>query len=88
MPAIAGGNVQAARTMTSFAAHFFGVLAFGLQTRMRGGAEIAYDISMTGVTRFGTDKFRAGNGGWRNDRAIRVEVAAGKENNGQRERCP
>ena len=73
----AGFDVFAAGAVTAFAAHHFGVFALGLETCVRGRAEITHDLAVAGVARFGADKLRAGDTGRRHDRATCVEVAAG-----------
>ena len=55
---------------------------------MRGRAKIARDVFVTRRAFFRADKFRAGNGWRRKNGAIRLQVAARKQNDGQRNASP
>lgn len=53
---------------------------------MRGRSEIANDLLVTGCTFLGTDEFRAGNTGRRQNRS--AGRATGKQNHRERDRSP
>jgi len=69
--------VQAAGTVTSFAAHFTGIVTLRLQTRVRGGAKVAGDFFVTGGALIRPDEFGARDARRRNDGAVCLERAAG-----------
>ena len=64
-------HMEAARTMTTFAADRFGIFAFRHQACMRGRAEIAHNLFVTGLALLHPDVFRAGNARGRHDGAFR-----------------
>lgn len=83
-PFAAARDMETARSVTTFAAHALGVVSLRFQPRVRRGPESFYDRFMTGRAFFRADEFRARNTGRRHDRAARFEVAAGKQNEGER----
>ena len=74
-------DVEAARSVTRFAADVFGVVALRLQARMRRGRETFGDRFVAGRAFFRADKLGARNARRSEDGAARFEVAAGKKDN-------
>jgi hypothetical protein len=81
-------DVQASGTVTGFAAHFLGVISRSFQTSVRRCPEITRDRLMTCLACLGSDEFRAGNAGRRENRAIRFKRAARKKDYRERSCSP
>ena len=74
----------AALCLTAFSAALVYNFRFcSFQARVRSRAKIARDVFVTRRAFFRADKFRAGNGWRRKNGAIRLQVAARKQNDGQ-----
>jgi hypothetical protein len=86
--ATAGFNVQTPGPVARLAAHVLGVFPFRLQSRVRCGSEIAYDLFMAGATFLCADELRAGNTRGCKNRLICFERAARKQNHGERGHSP
>lgn len=84
----AGLDMQTSRAVTRFAAHVLGVFSLHLQTSVSRGAKIARDLFVTSGALFGSDELRAGNAGRCEQRAIRFEVTARQQNDGERKSTP
>ena len=66
----AGGDVQTSRSVTSFAAHLFRVVAWRFQTRVRRGAKISSNVFVARFASLRADEFGAWNARRREDGAI------------------
>lgn len=69
--AAASFHVQTAGTVARLASHVLGVLPLGLQPCMRCRAKFLRDFAVTRIASFRPDELRAGDTGWRENRAIR-----------------
>ena len=69
-------DVQAARSMTRFAANVLGIVAFRFQTRMGCGRETARNCLVTGRALARSNKFGAGNARRREDSATCLQATA------------
>ena len=78
-------HVQTSWPVTRFAANVLRIGTFRFQARVRRRRETFRDRFMARCAFFRADKFRAGNARRREERAARFEIAAGKQDDGERD---
>ena len=81
--AATGLDVQTPGTVARFAAHLLGVFPFCHEARVGRGAEITDDLTVACIATIGADKLRTRNAWRRQDRPVRIKVAARKQNDGK-----
>jgi hypothetical protein len=77
--------VKAAWPVAGFTTHVLGVVSLRFESRMCRRPEVFRDRFMTGGAFIGADELSSGNTRRRHDRAARVEVAAGKQDQRSRD---